>query len=67
MNSCVWSMRLLEIMQLKTEHFLNLLEIMRQFVNETSDGCFSVGVVGIFQSTPNLAFHLLQWRALSSD
>ena len=59
-------MRLLEIMKLRIEHVLNLLDILSQIVDVPFDGFFQWELF-LYLSTENLALHLLQWRALSSD
>lgn len=53
-------------MQLRIERVLNLLNILSQIVDMPFDGFFQWELFA-YLSTENLAFHLLQWGALSSD
>lgn len=63
-------MRLLEIMQLRIEHVLNLLNSLSQIMDmpffQIMDGFFQWELFA-YLITENLALHLLQQRASSSD
>lgn len=44
---CIWSMGLLEIMQLRLEHVLNLLDVLSQTMDVPFDIFFSMRVTSI--------------------